>query len=846
VAWADLRPVLDDEIARLPERYRVPFILCYLEGRTNGEAARQMGCPEGTVASRLAWARQRLRCRLTRRGVTLPAGFCAAVLSGKAALTPALAGYTVEAAGAFAGGARVAEPIAAKVSSLATEVLKHMFWTKARTAAGVLLAVCLLLGGGGSLVGSAGGNGRDGPAAAAGREVIVSRPLARELTEDEEFPGITGVDSVEVAPRLGGILSKVHFKDGAAVEQGQLLFEIDSRPLEAVLAQAEADLAQREGRLEQAEAHQEWAKKQLALKQIAPETVEKAGRDAVAAKADVAAAAAARDIARANLNRTRVKAPLAGRIYGRVDPGSVVRADDAVATIVSPGPAYVYFEAPLRLLPALAAVREGAGMPVAVGLAGEQGLPRRGTVGLAGARVDADKGTLRLRAVLPNDGIRSGQPARVRLATGRRYRALLVPQGAVRSERKEAFLFVVNARGEPERRRVELGPLHDGLRVVKGGLAPGDWVVLANPFEAQPGTAVSLRKVSLLEEGRSATLAVDEGDPVRAGQVIPTLDERSFHDDSRAAAFSSLARAANARTVFSRDNGLSMTLPLQHTSVAEVVRLVELVFREPKGRLVVGADERTNTLSVAGPTEQVLDVVKLVAGLEELARRNPKPAGRWLRGQREAYRVTFADVLREGARAGGGPRLGVTVEAVSPALADQLALSAGVGLLVTEVVPDSPAARVGVRAHDVLVKIGGAPVPADTDDFVKLIASLESDTPLDVVVVRQGRRQNLGPVRLADGPAPAEQRRAERSRARITEIQARIDVLVADVETMQDRVAWSERMFKKGFSTAQQVEAERARLRKTKEELKRAREELEAASSDPNKSLERWRDKPRE
>jgi hypothetical protein len=240
----------------------------------------------------------------------------------------------------------------------------------------------------------------------------------------------------------------------------------------------------------------------------------------------------------------------------------------------------------------------------------------------------------------------------------------------------------------------------------------------------------------------------------------------------------------------------------------------------------------------------VLDVVKLVAGLEELARRNPKPARRW--SKLATFRVTVADVLREGARAGGGPRLGVSVEAVSTALAKQLELPAGVGLLVTEVVPASPAARVGVRAHDVLVKVGGAPVPADTDDFVKLIASLKSDTPLDVVVVRQGRRQNLGQVRLADGPAPAEQQRAERGRARIAEIQARIDALVADVDTMQDRVAWSERMFKKGYLNAEQVEAERARLRKAKEELKRAHGELEAASSDPNESLERWRDKRRE
>ena len=76
--WQDVRPILDEEIQRLPEKYRLPIILCYLEGQTNDEAAKILRCPRGTVATRLARARERLRSRLLRRGVTLSAAALAA------------------------------------------------------------------------------------------------------------------------------------------------------------------------------------------------------------------------------------------------------------------------------------------------------------------------------------------------------------------------------------------------------------------------------------------------------------------------------------------------------------------------------------------------------------------------------------------------------------------------------------------------------------------------------------------------------------------------------------------------------------------------------------------------
>jgi RNA polymerase sigma factor (sigma-70 family) len=155
VLWRDVRPILDDEINRLPEKYRVPFIRCYLEGCTNEEAAVELGCPVGTIHSRLAWARERLRARLTQRGVTLATTGLTALLAreaASAAVPLALADTTLQAAFAYAAHTAIAAGVSAGAVALTKGVLRTMFLAKLKVGVAVVLALTMCGGTGGMVV----------------------------------------------------------------------------------------------------------------------------------------------------------------------------------------------------------------------------------------------------------------------------------------------------------------------------------------------------------------------------------------------------------------------------------------------------------------------------------------------------------------------------------------------------------------------------------------------------------------------------------------------------------------------------------------------------------------------
>jgi RNA polymerase sigma factor (sigma-70 family) len=203
-AWRDLRPMLDEEIAGLPEKYRAPLVLCYLQGRTNAEAAKQLGCPKGTILSRLARGRQRLRLRLARRGVALSALAAVTALSQQASAAspvPALVSSTITAAIPFAAGKAVTGLVSTPVAALTEGVLKAMFVTKCKIAA-ALLALAILVPGATLLAG--GGRG-DRPAPQ--REETLAALAGENAAREEE-----GADEEKLTETAGKVIGVA--KDG--------------------------------------------------------------------------------------------------------------------------------------------------------------------------------------------------------------------------------------------------------------------------------------------------------------------------------------------------------------------------------------------------------------------------------------------------------------------------------------------------------------------------------------------------------------------------------------------------------------------------------------------------------
>ncbi len=341
--------------------------------------------------------------------------------------------------------------------------------------------------------------------------ITVSYPVQREVSDFAVYTGRTAaVKSVTIVPRATGYLEKMPFKEGADVKEGDLLFQIDPRPYEALVNQAKAQIALNEAQLKYSKSalDRDLVAKQanaVSLNQIDLDqsTVDQNAASVVAAKANLA-------VQELNLTFTRVTSPIDGRVssYFLTLGNLAVQDQSRLTTVVSQDPIYAYFDADEPTVIRIRdLIREGKlhsiqeanqRIPVWLALSNEEGYPHEGYLDFVNNEFTASTATLRVRGVFANPkpavGERLLSPAmfvRVRVQVGPPHPAILIAQGSVGTDQDVSFVYVLNDRNEIVRRRVKLGMLHDGLQEIEDGVGAADRVVVTGLQRVHPGLVVT-------------------------------------------------------------------------------------------------------------------------------------------------------------------------------------------------------------------------------------------------------------------------------------------------------------------------------------------------------------------
>jgi RND family efflux transporter MFP subunit len=340
--------------------------------------------------------------------------------------------------------------------------------------------------------------------------VTVARPLERDITTFLELTGQTrAIEAVEIRARVKGVLESVNFQPSTDVKRGDLLFVIEPELYQARVDQAQADLQSAEARFQAAE--EQHAIAQAIFKQKAgsrTDLVEKQqARDE--ARAAVAQTRATLAAAQLDLEYTHVHSPIDGRIdRNYVDAGNLVGADEPtlLATVVRWNPIYAYFQVSERDLLVYreldrvgkAATAQGERATAYMALATDEGFPHVGEVDYAANKVDPSTGTFEARAVFDNPSgvILPGLFVRMRVPFSG-GRGLVVPEEALGADQVGRYALAVDAEGMVQQRRVEVGAVVDGMRVIQKGLGADDWVVVTGIQRARPGAKVTPVKTEL-------------------------------------------------------------------------------------------------------------------------------------------------------------------------------------------------------------------------------------------------------------------------------------------------------------------------------------------------------------
>jgi RND family efflux transporter MFP subunit len=338
--------------------------------------------------------------------------------------------------------------------------------------------------------------------------VIVSAPLQRQVEDWDDFVGqFESPNSVDIRPRVSGYVTALGFKDGAQVAKGQLLFQIDPRPYQALYDQARGQAAHAAAALADAKVELQRSQQLLTARATSQEDVDTRLAAERTAQADLLAAQAAERTAALNLSFTRVTSPISGRASdAKALPGNLVTQDTTILTsVVSLDPIRFRFTGPEALF--LKYKREsliggGAQPPVQIRLQDEADYHWPGRLAFVDNAFDTSSGVISAYALVDNPAgfLTPGLFGHLRLVGSHPYAGLLVPDSAVTTDQSREVVYVVDGDNKVREQLVDPGPVADGLRVIRSGLKPTDRVVIDGLMRARPGKAVTPRPGQITPE----------------------------------------------------------------------------------------------------------------------------------------------------------------------------------------------------------------------------------------------------------------------------------------------------------------------------------------------------------
>jgi membrane fusion protein, multidrug efflux system len=351
--------------------------------------------------------------------------------------------------------------------------------------------------------------------------VSVAAAIERDVVETQEFSGrIEAVDRAEIRPRGSGTIDVVRFAAGSEVKKGDVLVVIDPRPYRAEAARAEAAAASAVAKAELAKTELERSKRLLADNAIAQRDNDERLANSKQLEADARAARASADAAELNLEFTQVRSPISGRVSkAEVTAGNLVDANVVLTSVVSSNPIYASFDGDEQTFTRLGGPARALNTTVNVGLVGEDGFPHAGRLEFIDNRVDPGTGSVRMRALLDNkDGLlAAGRFARISIGGGlQTQKVVLIDERSIGTDQDRKFVFVSTPTGadgksfKAEYRAVRLGPMVDGLRVVRSGLKPGEEIVVNGLQRVRPGAPIAPQVVKM---DAPATAKAGSSDP---------------------------------------------------------------------------------------------------------------------------------------------------------------------------------------------------------------------------------------------------------------------------------------------------------------------------------------------